>query len=337
MAIRDVIGQERALRILIGTLIRDRVPSAFLFSGDAGIGKRFAAINYVKAINCLHPIDFDCCDSCISCKKIDADMHPDVLNITLENVEEKLSLEKKENIRSEYPIDAIRKIEEFLYYSTNEGRKKVVIIDDADAMNTYSANAFLKTLEEPTRESLILLISNKPDIMLDTIRSRCINVKFYPLPVNDSKKIIEKFISDKEKDIEFLIKIAMGRPGLALSKDFIEEREQFIKLFKKMLSIDNKDIWTDKSEIKTWIDMAIIFLRDLAVCLEFGDCSEKSLIMNVKLQEIKKDKALNIKTILDAYMDMQKVREMLDYNLNKAITWNHIASRMRELNLTMNL
>ncbi|MCL4536292.1 MAG: DNA polymerase III subunit gamma/tau, partial [Nitrospirae bacterium] len=73
MALREIIGQDRALRILFGTLKRNRVPSAILLSGDAGIGKRLAAVNYAKAINCLEPVDFDCCGKCISCKKIDSE------------------------------------------------------------------------------------------------------------------------------------------------------------------------------------------------------------------------------------------------------------------------
>ena len=88
MALKDVIGQDRAVGMLLRTLNRDRVPSAYLFSGETGIGKRFTAVNLAKAINCLKDRDassvsrFDACDDCPSCKKIDAGSHPDFVVIT---------------------------------------------------------------------------------------------------------------------------------------------------------------------------------------------------------------------------------------------------------------
>src|SRR5208283_1454466 len=101
MALKEIAGQEKALRILFGMLKRNRVPSAMLLSGDTGIGKRLAAVNFAKAVNCLKPADFDCCDTCASCRKIDAAMHPDV-SFTFPE-------------KGEIKIDAVRKLEETLF------------------------------------------------------------------------------------------------------------------------------------------------------------------------------------------------------------------------------
>jgi DNA polymerase-3 subunit delta' len=309
MALREIIGQDRALRILFGTLKRNRVPSAILLSGDAGIGKRLAAVNYAKAINCLEPVDFDCCGKCISCKKIDSENHPDISTIVPEN--------------DLISIETIRKIEETISLRPFEGRKKVVIIDDADAMNIYAANAFLKTLEEPPEDSLIMLISSNPDRLPDTIRSRCINVRFYPLPSDGCREVVSKNID--AKNMKFILNLAMGRPGLAISRDFEKENEWFAKLLNNMVQGESKDTWADKSEIKLWLDMAFILLRDMAV---YKITERESDLMLDKKQLAMKGQG--IRSILDTYQDMQQVKGLLDFNLNKSITWNYVARMMRK-------
>jgi DNA polymerase-3 subunit delta' len=310
MALRNIIGQDRALRILLGTLKRDRVPSSVLLSGDSGIGKRLAAINYAKAVNCLEPVDFDCCDKCMSCKKIDSEMHPDVSMIIPEN--------------DVITIETIRSTQEVISLKPYEGRRKVLIVDDADAMNIYAANAFLKTLEEPPDDSLIILISSNPERLPDTIRSRCINVRFYPLPFDGCREVISRNIDSKI--IDFVLNLAMGRPGLAISRDFIKENEWFAKLLDNMIHGESKDSWSDKGEIRVWLDMVSILLRDMAVYKITK--RESDLILGNRQWAIGNKQ--KIKDILNSYQDMQQVRGLLDFNLNKSITWNYVASIMRK-------
>ena len=80
MAFKNIIGQKKAINILLGTMARNRIPSAYLFAGESGIGKKLTAINLAKTLNCLKPkTPIDCCDECPSCKKIDSQTHPDFL------------------------------------------------------------------------------------------------------------------------------------------------------------------------------------------------------------------------------------------------------------------
>lgn len=335
MALRKIIGQDRALRILFGTIKRNRIPSAILLSGELGIGKRLAALNYAKAINCLQPVDFDCCDKCISCRKIDHDNHPDVLIITLQNMEDKLDFKKREikdSNRYEIPIEAVRKIEEILSFKPSEGKKKILIIDDADAMNDHAANAFLKTLEEPPSNSILLLISSNPDALPATIRSRCINMRFYPLTASSCKEIVLEKLN--AVDADKILNLIIGRPGLALSGNLIQDVEWFSKLLKDMITAESKDTWQDKAAIKLWLDICFIFLRDMIITAEFGDRDYK---LRIAGQEFKDYNSMlrahntGIRAIFDAYQTLLKVRELLDFNLNKSITWNYVASIMRTL------
>jgi DNA polymerase-3 subunit delta' len=322
MALKDIIGQERALRILRGTLKRTRVPSAMLFSGDTGIGKRYAALSYAKAVNCLQPSGVDCCDVCSSCRKIDAGIHPDVTVLIPEG----------EGIK----IEAVRKLEELLFLSPYEGKKKVVIMDDADAMNINAANAFLKTLEEPPQDSLILLLSSNPDGLPDTIRSRCTQVRFYPLSLEGCRKIIGGRVA--EKDLDTVLGLAMGRPGLALSRDLMAEKEWFSGLLEAMVRGEARDVWEDKNATRAWIDTALVFMRDLAVHAVTG--SDYGLLYGGAKQWTaagrKKNEDALLRAVFDAYQCLLTIRGLLDFNLNKSISWNYVSAVMRQVQAVCN-
>lgn len=314
MALKNIIGQERGLRILLGTLRRGRVPSAMLISGDGGIGKKLAALNYAKAVNCLQPVGGDCCDVCISCRKIDAGIHPDVA----------LLLPEGEEIK----IEVIRKLEETLFLKPYEGRKKVAIIDDADLMNINAANAFLKTLEEPPAESLIVLVASNPDSLPDTITSRCTRVRFYPLP----PEAVERVLSGAAPGERGLaVSLSMGRPGLALSGDLQGEREWFARLLEAMLQGEPKELWADKSEMKSWLDMAAVFLRDLAIARISGD--ESGSLHGAS--PYRPPRQVAAERVVEVYQQLRRLRDLLDFNLNKSISWNYAARILQTLHLSV--
>ncbi len=304
MTLKDIIGQQKALRILRGTLKRERIPSAFLFSGETGIGKRTTAVNYAKALNCLQPADNDCCDTCRSCKKIDVELHPDVSLILAEN--------------NEIRIDAIRRVTEILSLKPFEGRRKVIIIDDAETMNSSAANAFLKTLEEPPEESLIILVSSNPDRLPDTMRSRCMHLRFYPLSCDECQQVIGERVEGKER--EATLKLAMGRPGLPISGNIVSEMERCIGMLTAMVQGETRDVWADRQEMKAWLDLSGLVLRDLAVSLV---TQRKSDLLYEK--GLRSD---DLQTVLDTYTMIDRVKGLIDFNLNKSLTWNYIATVM---------
>ncbi|MBF0328573.1 MAG: DNA polymerase III subunit delta' [Nitrospirae bacterium] len=319
MAFRDVIGQKQALRILQGTIRKGRTPSSFMFSGDRGIGKHLAAVNYAKTVNCLQPEDFDCCDKCISCKKIAAGGHPDVASISPEN--------------DVIKIEAIRSAEEFIHLKTFEGNKKVLLVDDADAMNISAANAFLKTLEEPPSDSLIILITSEAGSLPDTIRSRCSNVVFRPLPTAECKRLAEAKMG---ASTELVLNLAGGRPGLCIAYDFAQDKKLFISSLQDIFSgASSKDIWKDKAEIRQWLDMAAVFIRDIVISkltgseknLLFGNVGELRTSNNKPFAESAKKASLE--RLLETHQLLEKFKGLLDFNPNKSISWNYVSSLMK--------
>ncbi|MCX7913529.1 MAG: DNA polymerase III subunit [Thermodesulfovibrionales bacterium] len=307
--LRDVHYQPKAIKILKGTIKKERLPTAILMYGQKGVGKMFTALNYAKAINCHARVDFDCCDRCISCKKIDGRVHPDVHLI--------------EAIDSEIKIDSIRKIEEFLSFKPLEGREKVVIVNDSERMNQNASNAFLKILEEPPPNSLLILISSNEDALPLTIKSRCIPIPFSLVP----SKICREFISSHTSlaDIDLSINLAMGRPWIAIERNFEEEKKLLLNSFRDMIndSDTTKETWSDNGEAKYWFDLSFVALRDMLV-YKITQNKEDMLMGEIF-------KCKSFQEVLNAYDQLQGVYTRLDFNLNKAITWNYISTIIKSV------
>src|SRR4030043_98536 len=322
MALQDIIEQEKAVNILLRTIQRERVPSSYLFAGESGIGKKFTALNLAKALNC-------------------------------QSGEQKEK--RKEEIRA---IDATLSLKPF------EGKWKIVIVDEAHMMNSFAANAFLKTLEEPPKESLIILISSNPDRLPDTIRSRCSSLNFTPLSNEECIKVIETVISQKsnppsppftkggrrritqkttakkqetessrpaslDSQLSTLVRLCMGRPGLAISGDLVEERKWFLELLTEMMKAE-KDGWASKEEIERWLNQRVLLLRDAAVIQITHD--EKNLIHIDMKDYIKKfSSSMDLQGIIDNYQQLNNMMGYLNFNLNKSLTWNYTGSLLRRM------
>ncbi len=349
MSLAEIIGQEKAIGMLTGILERQRLASSYIFSGEPGIGKRLTALNFAKAINCLKDsneseamsnglltpqpllnqgsiteevdsslithhssLALDACDMCESCMKIDSGSHPDLLLISPEDRQIK--------------IDEIRLIDEALSFRPFEGRKKIVIIDDADTMNIAAANAFLKTLEEPPEDSVIILISSRSDRLPATIRSRCSRVNFVTLSIESCKEVLRGKVPDKES--EALARLSMGKPGLALSSDLKKEISWFISLLQGMLNAE-KDSWASREEMDKWFEYVLTIMRDAAVYRITGESSQ---LINADTKEYacKLGKSTDLKVIIDLYKELSFVKGLLIFNLNKSITWNYTASLLRK-------
>jgi len=214
-------------------------------------------------------------------------------------------------------------------------------------------------------ESLIILISSNADRLPDTIRSRCSRLNFTPLNNEACEKVIRKVrslqstpaappftsslnkaggkgvkghgrISQKatannpEPDdflLTTLVRLSMGRPGLAISGDLIGERKWFLDLFQEMMRAE-KDGWTSKEEIERWLDLIVLLLRDIAVMQITGDARN---LINIDLQDfIKKfSSTMDLRGIIDNHRKLNTLKGYLNFNLNKSLTWNYTGSLLR--------
>jgi DNA polymerase III subunit delta' len=316
VSLKQIIGQDRAIAMLCGTIERGRLASSYLFCGESGVGKKTTALNFAKALNCLnatlHLTSPDSCDECESCLKMDAGVHPDLLVISPE----------ERQIR----IDEIRLIDDVLSLKPFEGRKKAVIVDDAETMNISAANAFLKTLEEPPGESVIILVSSRPELLPGTIRSRCARIDFSPLSLESCISVLGEKIGGEDRELS--ARLSMGRPGIALSAGLLEERTWFLNLLRGMLD-GEKDAWASRDDMDRWFGQMLTLLRDMAV---LKVTAEPSLLLNIDLREKveKLSRYTDLKVIIDIYNDVNRLKNQLMFNLNKSVTWNYTSSLLRK-------
>lgn len=177
MPFLDVIGHERLVALLARAIARETLPPALLLGGPSGVGKKRVALALAAALNCLDPRmraddGRDACGVCTACRRIARGVHPAVVL---------LAPDEKGTIG----IETVRQVVVDAGYRPFEGRRRVVIIDEADAMTSDAQSALLKTLEEPHPGSVFLLVSSMPDALLATVRSRCPRLRFAGLAPAD--------------------------------------------------------------------------------------------------------------------------------------------------------
>src|ERR687898_467947 len=171
MPFRDLAGHRRLLELTARAAGRGSLPPSLIFAGPDGVGKRGAALALAQLFNCVSPIDGatpDACGTCAACRRIARGVHADVLVV-------------EPGDSGSIKVDQARDAVERSAYRPFEGRRRVVIVDDADAMEASAQNALLKTLEEPPAGSTFVLVTARPDLLLPTVRSRCQRVRFTPL------------------------------------------------------------------------------------------------------------------------------------------------------------
>jgi len=200
MSFKNVIGHKHIIAQLKNAVSSSRVGHAYLFSGASGIGKRLVAAQFAKALNCLKD-DPDGCDSCESCRKIDAGSHPDVKWYGPAGASRSIK------------IELMRELTKGAYLMPYEARRKVFIIAEVDTLNAASGNALLKTLEEPPADTVIILTSAFKEAVLPTIRSRCQTVEFQPLPVKSIEEVLRTGYNLPEHDRKLFAVMSGGRIG----------------------------------------------------------------------------------------------------------------------------
>jgi DNA polymerase-3 subunit delta' len=187
MAFREIVGHRRLLSLLSRAIQRQSLTPSLILSGPDGVGKRLTAISIAQELNCLSPVEGTACGTCTVCGRIARGAHPDVMTI-----------EPGEN--GSIRIDQVRDAIDRAVYRPFEGRRRVTIVEQADALLVQAQNALLKTLEEPLPASVFVLVTSRPDTMLPTVRSRCAHLRFGRLQVADVASVLERLHGYSHRD-----------------------------------------------------------------------------------------------------------------------------------------
>jgi len=317
MSFREIRGNLYQIEFLKHTFLNQKIASVYLFYGPEGIGKKLIAHNLAKAINCFKKDDFDSCDECPSCRKIDKGNHRDIFYI-LPNSSDSIG------------IDEIRLLKERVYLKASEAKKKIFIIDDAEKMTLQAANACLKVLEEPAVDCLIILISSKPKLILPTILSRCYKIGFSPLDKKGLEKILMNNFRLEQVLAHYLAYFCEGRIGKAirLSKqpDVLGQKNRIIDEFLCSSSVyDNKEIKRDR--LKEILEILLSWFRDIYI-VKSGILVEELINMDLRQQIIRYTQHYSMGELAEIINFICEAILFLDKNVNPKILRSNLKVRM---------
>ena len=274
------IGNERIVNILKKSIEKDQIFHAYLFSGPSNLGKKTLALKFAQDLQCS-----------------DNDLH---------------ILDKNSPIK----IEEIRDLQHKLQLSS-QSKYKIAIINDAALITQEAANALLKTLEEPVRNTILILITQNKEKIIPTITSRCIIYNFNLVTQKQINNLIQEFnLTPKEK--EQILTLSCGRPGIALAlvqnKKALLNRRKFLSNFNRLLQsdINTQFLFVEKifkQDLNKTINIWLSWFRDLLLIKS----SNHDLVLNqANLPELKQ---------ISAKYSSKKIIDFIDYlkNLNQQI------------------
>ncbi|MBM3782289.1 MAG: DNA polymerase III subunit [Acidobacteria bacterium] len=227
MSFRALIGHRQTVDRLMRAIARGSLPPTLLFTGAPGIGKWHTAVATAQAVNCLDDdarAAGDACGTCRSCDRVARGMHVDVLPIAPDD-------------KASIKIDVIRDVLARTSYRPFEGRRRVVLIRDAETLELSAQNALLKSLEEPPDATMFVLVTSVPGALLPTVRSRTMRVRFAPLTVDEVTQVLERDHGHDAGPARAAAALADGSVGQALGladADVVALRDAALRLLSEV-------------------------------------------------------------------------------------------------------
>lgn len=254
--------QPQIMLMLQNSILKKRVAHAYLFEGEKGTGKNEISHVFAKSLLCEAPISlYEPCEECSNCKRITSGNHPDVHYIERDG----LSI-KKEQIKS---------LQEEFSMKSVEGNRKIYMIADSDKMSVSAANSLLKFLEEPSADTIAILMTEQIQRMLPTIVSRCQVLTFTSLsPENVKQKLIEQGLTLQQASVISQITQNLEE-GLALNNDewFVQAQKIVVKLYEVLkqspikallyLQTDCFSHFKEREQLDKGLDLLLLIFKDL--------------------------------------------------------------------------
>lgn len=321
MAWHDILGQANALRLLRNALDHARLAHAYLLAGPPGVGKHLTARQFAKAVSCpVQPTD--ACDTCTTCKKIDADNHPDILDIGPDG--------------NAIRIEQIRTIQQRLSYRPYEQDHIVIILDGCERLTPPATNALLKTLEEPPGHALLLLLTSHKTALPLTITSRCQLVPFRALTPAHLRAILERRGVERE---EATISVMMAQGGMTTSEQItaaLEARGQAHTLLAEVLHHNAQAVFLrarqlagKRDQCEALLDWLILLCRDLVMLHVAPSRPLYNTDLRSDLEPLTRQ--VSVDPLLETCTLAEQLRQYLSMNLNPQLVFERFVMRFEQL------
>ena len=341
MPFRDVAGHRGVTTRIARAVARDTFPPSVLLSGPEGVGKRLAAVAIAEAVNCLEPRtgddDFavDACGACAVCRRIGRGIFPDVV------------VEPPDSASGAITVDQVREVVGQAAFRPFEARRRIVVIDDADAMAPQAQNALLKTLEEPPESSQFILVAERPGLLLDTVRSRCPQLRFGLLTVPVIVDLLTSRHGIEPRLARASAASAGGSVGRALrsaSGELAASRDLAIRLLESVASardvpgrLEGAKAFTarsgsrrapsaDRAEVRRRLRLLATLLRDAEVAAAEADAPLANADLDDRVATL--SKTYGGRRGLRAFRAVNEAIDALDRNVSPKTVADWVACRL---------
>ena len=342
MGLNSIFGHEKQKNLLLSFLQNDRLPHAFLFSGQEGIGKKKIAFEFIKHILCEKGNGCGICRACIKVEKL---VHPDLLLIEPREKKADDESDSHENghkssltARRYIPRSLIagdkdgkvRGINQEVLAYPYEGPKRAILIDDADRMRRDAADALLKTLEEPPPYNIFFLITSSEREVPLTIRSRCVRVAFGPLHKEHIEQYFREILHVDEKRASLLSHISCGSIGNGqfwMKESNLNLRRKLAELVTgKSRSFLNATILSEQvtgtsGDLSMYLSFLLSLLRDMYVVREQ---KEATMVVNRDIRELLDWEKIDARWVENAMKKVQETMSIMGYNVNRWLLFENL-------------
>ncbi len=324
MLYSQIAGQEEIKTSLIKSINNNQVSHCYIFEGPKGMGKYDLALVFAQSLLCSN-FTSNPCNKCLSCIKINSGNHPDLH--TINNDETTIKREE---------IDTLI---ESVYKKPYESDKKVYIIKGAHEMTAQAANTFLKTLEEPPGDSVIILLTYNANLLLPTIVSRCQTVKFRNVSKETIKTYLQKNYGTSDEIADLAAEYSKGILNRAVNivngnDGILNKRAEIIKLFEKIINADSEIIYElenyfeeNKDNIDIIIEIIMMWIRDVM----FVKNNLDDLVINKDFIQLAKMHVRLMKGNNDLIEIMQGTIDNIKSNVNYKLAIDNMLLKIQEV------
>lgn len=313
MGFEELLGNDRLKENIARSVRRGRISHFYLISGPVGSGKRTLARLLAAAVLCKN--EDKPCLSCNACRKVMAGTHPDF--ITVDDPEKKT-----------VPVDLIRQARADIYIQPNEADRKIYLFPRAQDMGIPGQNALLKVLEEPPSYGVFILITDNPEKLLPTVRSRCTELSLRSLPEKLLRtELIRAFPQAQQEDISAAVARSGGYLGQAKlllegGSNIPAETQRFVETFCKRDALGLLQTMTSMEKWKRdqfipllegWIEL----LHEALLCRSGGQA------INPMARRLGTERSA--RDLMQAVRELKKCTEYAQGNVSVAAICNYLA------------
>ena len=316
MKFQDVIGQGKITRHLQDAIRMQKVSHAYLMQGESGSGKKMLANIFAKTLQCEEQ-GIEPCGKCKSCKQADSYNHPDICYVKHE--------------KATIGVDDIRvQLNNDILIKPYSSPYKIYIIEDAEKMTEQAQNAMLKTIEEPPKYAVIILLTVNAKLLLPTILSRCLLLNIRPV----ARKLVVTLLKEKHGIAGYMAEIAAdfadGVPGKAISyaqsSEFVSQKEDVLKVLRRLdyMPADElykkvKDWAEKKQELPDIFSLMNLWFRDILV-MKSTNGAGRFVFREEETELVRQAELLSYYHLQQCLEAMETIQQRISANVNLEVS-----------------